>query len=111
MVFPYPGEDKGSFGDLNSAGGPVTAEDDSEACWRQPKPIVAKKYSSLAVFTLLSSFFLLSPVCTSHKLYLLLSFQLLLLIVYIIVLHYFPCGTFHPRHCLFCLLLNKNCSS
>lgn len=64
MVFPYPGEDKGSFGDLNSAGGSVTAEDDSEACWRQPKPIVAKKYSSLAVFTLLSSFF--SPFTRLH---------------------------------------------
>ena len=63
----------------------MAAEDDSEACWRQPKPIVAKKYSSLAVFT--SFLFLLSPVCTSHKLYLLLSFQPLLLIVYIIVLH------------------------
>lgn len=50
----------------------MTAEDDSEAQWRQPKPIVVKKYSSLA-----AGFFLL----LSHRLYLLLSFQLLLLIV------------------------------
>lgn len=37
----------------------MTAEDDSEAYWRQAKPALAKKYSSLALFTLL--FFLLSP--------------------------------------------------
>lgn len=48
----------------------MTAEDDSEAYWRQPKPIVVKKYSLLAAVTSL----------LSHRLYLLLSFQPLLLI-------------------------------
>lgn len=45
------GEDKGPSRDLNWAGRSVTAENDSEAYWRWPKPILAKKYSSLAVFT------------------------------------------------------------
>lgn len=56
----------------------MTAKGESEAHWRPPKPIT-KKYSSL--------FFFLSPVCSSLKPYLLLSFQPLLLIVYIIVLY------------------------
>lgn len=71
----------------------MTAEDDSEAQWRQPKPIVVKKYSSLAAGFFSSPF----PQAVPAPLF---SAPLVNSLTSVV----FHCATFHPRHCLFCLL-------